>query len=128
MHPHPYLQREIYEIMRRNPLISDAILIYPDSMRITKDDRITVQWKFCVTAREAVKYLFEKYGFLPNTFKDYRGKKIYDIILQYEKHGLTSEIRRQVEELHENKKREFEKWINMHKDEYFYKLKRAKRG
>jgi len=43
LHPHPYLQREIYEIMRRNPLISDAILIYPDSMRITKDDRITVQ-------------------------------------------------------------------------------------
>ena len=121
--PHPYLHKEYYELYKRNPIIGDTILFFPKTLRITKDDRITVLWCIELHHRDSVKYLYRKYGFLPDTFKDYIGRKTYEILLEYEKEGLSSQVRKMIDELHENRKRMLREWIERKKDKYFYKLK-----
>jgi hypothetical protein len=102
-HPHPYLLSEYKEWIRRDPVISDSIHLYPQNLYITKDERITIHWIMIIIDKEALKYVLNKYFFMPYSFKEYMALRFYDILTKYEKYGLTPEIRKEIQFLHENR-------------------------
>jgi hypothetical protein len=120
--PHPYLYAEFKELRKREPSITKYLHLFPESLYISKDNRIKVSWILRISGRKSVKYIFKKYGFLPGSFKEYMGNKYYDIIISYEKNGLTDELRRLIKKLHMTRKDMFDKWIREKEKDYFYRF------
>ena len=69
---------------------------YPMRIQLSKDGRFTVAWRAYIANPKAIDLIVKKYGMLPNTWKEERLKKQYEIYLKYREKRLSDEEIKQV--------------------------------
>ncbi|RLF18394.1 MAG: hypothetical protein DRJ68_06840, partial [Thermoprotei archaeon] len=77
--------------------------LYPKSIHVSKDGRVTVAWYALIHSPEVIDVIYHEYGMLPGTWKAKRFQKQYAIFKEYRDRKLTmkkvEEIRKLISEI-----------------------------